>query len=136
MNYKVDSKTLIHFFRLFNLFTSYTIHQSRHVRVLTWLDLDTTRGMVVSNGEEMLVEVKDLWFVPKAWLSWGRVRFAPNTDNQHLHKREIVTPYGQSYEIPFFISCPRIAPYIVAGSPPQCHYHDFGVLILSPPTTT
>ena len=66
MNYKVDSKTLIHFFRLFNLFTSCTIHQLRHVRVLTWLDLDITRGVVVSNGEEMLVEVKDLWFVPKA----------------------------------------------------------------------
>ena len=64
MNYKVDSKTLIHFFRLFNLFTSYTIHQSRHVRVLTWLDLDTTRGMVVSNGEETLAKVKDLWSVP------------------------------------------------------------------------
>ena len=32
-----------------------TIHQLRHERVPMWLDLDLTRGMVVSNGREVLV---------------------------------------------------------------------------------
>ena len=36
------------------------VHQPRHVRVLTWLDLDPTRGMTVSKGERTLVEEKDL----------------------------------------------------------------------------
>jgi len=36
------------------------VHLLRHVRMLTWLDLDPTHGMAVSKGEETLAEVKDL----------------------------------------------------------------------------
>ena len=29
---------------------------------------------------------KDIWSVPMAWPSWGRVRFAPNMDTQKSQK--------------------------------------------------
>ena len=54
--------------------------------MLTWLDPYPTRGMAMSKGEETLAIGKDLWSVPTAWSSWGRVRFAPNIDTQHSQK--------------------------------------------------
>ena len=37
-------------------------------------------------GKETFARRRDLWFVPTAWLSWGRVRFALDMDTQHLQK--------------------------------------------------
>ena len=43
-----------------------TLQQPRHVRMLTWLDLDLTCGIDVSKGRETLVEGEDLWLMPMA----------------------------------------------------------------------
>ena len=46
--------------------TKCTLHQPRHMRVLTWLDPNLTHGATVSKGKGMLAEGEDLWSVPTA----------------------------------------------------------------------
>ena len=41
------------------------------------------RGLVVRKGRRTLVEKVDLWPMPMARPTWGRVRFAPDMDTQH-----------------------------------------------------
>jgi len=80
--------------------------------MLTWLDLDPTSGMVVSKGEEMLAEVKDLWSVPTAWTSWGRVRFSSDTDIQHSQKGDNDSLWSEAMKYTPFIGWACVGPLL------------------------
>ena len=62
-------------------------HQPRHGRVLMWLNLDLTRGMAVSKGEETLATRYHPWAVPRAWLPWERSKIYIWCGYSSTHKK-------------------------------------------------
>ena len=95
--------------------------------------------------------------LPTTWPSWGRVRFAPNMDIQHLQKgdndslwSEVMKSFSfigcacaglllgacASFSMPLIsLSLSRIAPHVVQGHFSR-RYTNLGVLTLSLPATT
>ena len=48
---------------LYRIVMGCILHQSRHVRMLTWLDPNPIRGIAMSKGRETLAEEGDLWLL-------------------------------------------------------------------------